>query len=312
MAIEDYFKGSSQAYGQLAGSLLAGRRKEDKKQAKKALLASVVMNTFGALQNQQKQSIIDGANDVKEKYSDIFSQNEQEFEAYATERALLKKYNDNPETFLNEEVAKIINNTDEAAAARVTWDNIDNEPNEELRKSMYAAHNSEKQKLVDRMEKLKLDPRATTKTFTAYNQKATDEYRAALALVEDDPTKKGLIKAAWNRIFKTKRDDGGELVTTNSDLLDLQENLRLAKENRTTFRALKDREITKRSLINPLFFKVEPLSGYSLVISIKSLSVPLKPIVSNIAASSTTTICPVIYGFSKLSYKTTSTILFCI
>ena len=57
MAIEDYFKGSSQAYGQLAGSLLAGRRKEDKKEAKRALLASVVMNTFGALQNRQKQNI---------------------------------------------------------------------------------------------------------------------------------------------------------------------------------------------------------------------------------------------------------------
>jgi len=255
MAIEDYFKGSSQAYGQLAGSLLAGRRKEDKKEAKRALLASAVMATFGALQNQQKQSIIDGANDVKEQYSDIFNQNNQEFEAYAPERALLKRYNDNPETFLNEEVAKIINNTDEAAAARVTWNDIDNEPDEELRKSMYAAHNSEKQKLIDRMEKLKLDPRATTKTSTEYNQKATDEYRAALALVENDPTKKGLIKAAWNRIFKTKRDDGGELVTTNSDLLDLQENLRLAKENRTTFRALKDREVVKRSLVNPLVFR---------------------------------------------------------
>ena len=257
MAIEDYFKGSSQAYGQLAGSLLAGRRKEDKKEAKRALLASTVMATFGALQNQQKQSIIDGSNDVKEQYNDIFNLNKSEFEAYSDERALLKKYN-NPQTresFLNEEVAKIINNTDEATAARVTWENIDNEPDEELRKSMYAAHNSEKQKLVDRMEKLKLDPRATTKTFTAYNQKATDEYRAALALVEDDPTKKGLIKAAWNRIFKTKRDDGGELVTTNSELLDLQENLRLAKENRTTFKDLKDREITKRSLVNPLVFR---------------------------------------------------------
>jgi len=257
MAIEDYFKGSSQAYGQLAGSLLAGRRKEDKKEAKRALLASTVMATFGALQNQQKQSIIDGSNDVKEQYNDIFNLNKSEFEAYSDERALLKKYN-NPQTresFLNEEVAKIINNTDEATAARVTWENIDNEPDEELRKSMYAAHNSEKQKLVDRMEKLKLDPRATTKTFTAYNQKATDEYRAALALVEDDPTKKGLIKAAWNRIFKTKRDDGGELVTTNSELLDLQENLRLAKENRTTFKDLKDREITKRSLITPLVFR---------------------------------------------------------
>jgi len=255
MAIEDYFKGSSQAYGQLAGSLLAGRRKEDKKEAKRALIASTVMASFGALQNQQKQSIIDGANDVKEQYSDIFNQNKQEFEAYSDERALLKRYNANPETFLNEEVAKIINNTDEATTARVTWNNVDKEPDEELRKFMYAAHNSEKQKLVDRMEKLKLDPRATTKTITEYNQRATDEYRAALALVEDDPTKKGLIKAAWNRIFKTKRDDGGELVTTNSELLDLQDALIKAKENRTTFKDLKDREVVKRSLIAPLVFK---------------------------------------------------------
>jgi len=257
MAIEDYFKGSSQAYGQLAGSLLAGRRKEDKKEAKRALIASTVMASFGALQNQQKQTIIDGANDVREKYDDIFNLNKSEFEAYSDERALLKKYN-NPQTresFLNEEVAKIINNTDEATAARVTWNDIDNEPDEELRKSMYAAHNSEKQKLVDRMEKLKLDPRATTKTFTQYNQRATDEYRAALALVEDDPTKKGLIRAAWNRIFKTKRNEEGELVTTNSDLLDLQDALVKAKENRTTFRDLKDREVVKRSLVNPLVFK---------------------------------------------------------
>tara|TARA_B110000459_G_scaffold107224_1_gene119053 strand:+ start:607 stop:2784 length:2178 start_codon:yes stop_codon:yes gene_type:complete len=258
MAIEDYFKGSSQAYGQVAGSLLAGRRKKDKKEAKRALIASTVMATFGALQNQQKQTIIDGVNDTNEKYNEIFNLNKSEFEAYAPERALLKRYNDSPETFLNEEVAKIINNTDEATAARVTWNDVDNEPDEELRKSMYAAHNSEKQKLKDRMEKLKLDPRATTKTSIAYNQKATDEYKAALALVEDDPTKKGLIKAAWNRIFKTERKDG-ELVTTNSDLLDLQENLKLAKDNRTTFRDLQDREITKKSLITPLVFKDKDL-----------------------------------------------------
>jgi hypothetical protein len=258
MAIEDYFKGSSQAYGQLAGSLLAGRRKKDKKEAKRALIASTVMATFGALQNQQKQTIIDGVNDTNEKYNEIFNLNKSEFEAYAPERALLKRYNDSPETFLNEEVAKIINNTDEATAARVTWNDVDKEPDEELRKSMYAAHNSEKQKLKDRMEKLKLDPRATTKSSTAYNQKATDEYKAALALVEDDPTKKGLIKAAWNRIFKTERKDG-ELVTTNSDLLDLQEKLKDAKDNRTSFRDLQDREVVKRSLITPLVFKDKDL-----------------------------------------------------
>ena len=42
MAIEDYFKGSSQAYGQLAGSLLAGRRKEDKKEKRRRLGALVI------------------------------------------------------------------------------------------------------------------------------------------------------------------------------------------------------------------------------------------------------------------------------
>jgi hypothetical protein len=270
MALEDYFKGSSQAYGEIAGSLLAGRRKEDRKEAQRALLASVVMNSFGALQNQQKQSIIDGVNDVNTKYKEIFNLNKSEFEAYDDERALLKKYN-NPqtrETFLNEEVAKIINNTDEATAARVTWENIDNEPDENLRKKMYAAHNAEKQKLIDRMEALKLDPRATTKTFEQFNQRATEEYKAALALVEDDPTKKGLIRAAWNRIFKRQEDPErlaklqeagidvrGDLVTTNAELIELQDALIKAKENRTTFRDLQDRKIVKRSLVNPLVFK---------------------------------------------------------
>ena len=134
MAIEDYFKGSSEAYGQLAGSLLAGNRKADKKRAKRALIASTVMATFGALQNQQKQTIIDNSNDVREKYGEIFNLNKSEFESFDEERKLLKDYNDNPETFLNDAVTKIIDNTDEAKETGVTYANKDNEP-EVLRKS---------------------------------------------------------------------------------------------------------------------------------------------------------------------------------
>ena len=271
MAIEDYFKGSSQAYGQLAGSLLAGRRKEDKKEAKRALLASVVMNTFGALQNQQKQNIIDGVNDVNTKYNEIFNLNKSEFEAYEDERALLKKYNDNKKTFLNEEVAKIIDNTDEAVTARVKWADVDNQPDENLRKSMYAAYNSEREKLINRMESLKLDPRATTKTFEKFNQRAAEEYKAALDLVEDDPTKKGLIRAAWNRIFKRQEDPErlkelqeagidvrGDLVTTNAELIELQDALIKAKENRTTFRDSLEDQIKVEKLYEPLVFKPKP------------------------------------------------------
>ncbi len=257
MAIEDYFKGSSQAYGQVAGSLLAGRRKEDKKEAKRALLASTVMATFGALQNQQKQTIIDGANDVKEQYSDIFSQNKSEFEAYEDDRALLKRYNANPETFLNDEVIKIIDKTDEAVAAGVTFANKDNEP-EELRKLLESSYNEERERLEKRMLDLKADKRVTTKTFEQFNQKAADEFKAALALVEDDPTKKGLIKAAWNRIFKTERNDEGELVTKNVELLDLQAALKNAKDNRTAFRDSIINQVAEEKLYEPLIFKSKP------------------------------------------------------
>ena len=290
MAIEDYFKGSSQAYGQLAGSLLAGRRKEDKKEAKRALIASTVMATFGALQNQQKQSIIDGSNDVKEKYSEIFNLNKSEFEAYAPERALLKRYNDNKETFLNEEVAKIIDNTDEAVTARVKWADVDNQPDENLKKSMYAAYNAEREKLINRMESLKVDPRATTKTVEKYNQRAIEEYKAAMALVEDDPTKKGLIKSAWNRIFKRQEDPErlkelqeagidvrGDLVTTNAELIDLQDALIKAKENRTTFRDSIEDQVKVEKLYEPLVFKpkTKDLSEvyYSVIPSLKQVFV---------------------------------------
>ena len=253
MAIEDYFKGSSQAYGQIAGSLLAGRKKKDKKQAKRALIASTVMAGFGALQNQQKQTIIDGVNDTNEKYGEIFKLNKSEFESFDEERKLLKEYNDNPETFLNDAVTKIIDSTDEAKEAGVTYGNKDNEP-EVLRKSLEASFNSERERLFKKMEALKADKRVTTRTFEQFNQKATDEYKAAMALVEDDPTKKGLIKAAWNRIFNTERNEEGELVTTNSDLLDLQGVLKTAKEERTTFRDSIENQVIEDKIYKPLNF----------------------------------------------------------
>ena len=75
MAQEDYLSGS--AFGQVAGSLLASNKKRAKKDRNKALLATVLFETLGALQKNQKQKIVDGANDVKDKYEDIFTNNEE-------------------------------------------------------------------------------------------------------------------------------------------------------------------------------------------------------------------------------------------
>ena len=90
MAQEDYLSGS--ASGQLAGTLLGQKRKRDRKDFQKALLASAIFESFGALQKQQKQTIIDNAENVKEKYSDIFNMNKAEYDSYASERDEVKRY----------------------------------------------------------------------------------------------------------------------------------------------------------------------------------------------------------------------------
>ena len=69
MAQEDYISGSQ--FGTLAGSLLASNKKRAKKDRNKALLATILFETLGALQKNQKQKIVDGANEVKDKYNDI-------------------------------------------------------------------------------------------------------------------------------------------------------------------------------------------------------------------------------------------------
>jgi hypothetical protein len=266
MAQEDYLSGSQ--FGQVAGSLLASKRKQDKKSFKKALLATALFEGVGALQKQQKQTIMDNAQDVKEKYNDIFTLNQAEFDSYSDERNLVKRYNDNQERFLNEEVAKIIDNTDEAVAARVKWADVDSQP-KELRDSMYEAYNDEREKLINKMEALKVDPRATTRTFAEFNRRAKDEYMAALKLVEDDPTKKGLMRAAWNRIFKTKVDEEtGELVSTNEKLLKLQKDLEDAKASRSTFRDQIENQVAVKHLYTPLVFKDKSKSDDELYAAI--------------------------------------------
>ena len=80
----DYLSGSE--FGQVAGALLARRDKQDKKQAKRALLASAVLEGLGALQRNQKQGVIDAINETNEKYSDIFEENKDIFISKNKER----------------------------------------------------------------------------------------------------------------------------------------------------------------------------------------------------------------------------------
>ena len=233
MAQEDYLSGSQ--FGQVAGSLLGQKRKRDKKDFRRALLASAIFEGFGALQRNMKQKIVDGANDVKDKYNDIFKINEEEYSGFAENRRRLQAYQKDRDTFLNQEAKSRIDNTDIAIETGVTFDNRKAE-HPVLQKSIMDAFNKERAEIKREMEILEQDPRATFRSFTSYNEKAKQEYLAALKAVEDDPTKQGLIKAAFNRIFKTERNKDGVLVTTNAEKLQLEKNLNDATTARNTFR----------------------------------------------------------------------------
>ncbi len=248
------FKPMSETFSKVAKSLLSSTGDSYKKDVYKGLGIQVIADGLKGAGTSLKQSVIDGAAEVQEKYNEIFQINEAEYKSFENERDRLKRYNENPETFLNEEAAKVINNTDEAIAARVTWSEVDEQP-EPIRNSMYAAFNDEREKIQRDMERLSVDPRATIRTFPKYNERARAEYEAALSLVKDDPTKKGLLRNLWNRAFKTKRTPDGELVTTNESLLKLQNDLKLAKENRSTFRDSIENQQVIEGLYTPLEFK---------------------------------------------------------
>jgi hypothetical protein len=264
----DYLSGSE--FGQVAGALLARRDKQDKKQAKRALLASAVLEGLGALQRNQKQDVIDAINETNEKYSDVFSTNKAEFDSYADERAEVEEYEKNKTVYLNNKTTEFINGTDEIVAARVKWEDVDNQPIE-LRDTMYAAWNKHREELQNKMEALAKDPRVTSVSFEQFNKLAKEEYLTAINLVKNDPTKKSLIAAAWNRIFKTKKDDGGELVTTNTELLDLQDALDTAKTNRTTFRDTIEKQVVEKQLYEPLIFKPKPQNKNAIYVEVVPL-----------------------------------------
>ena len=129
------FKPMSETYGKIAKSLLSSTNDSYKKDVYKGIGLQVIADGLKGVGASLKQGVLDGANDVKEEYANIFQTNQAEYESFKNERDRLKRYNENKETFLNEEAAKVINNTDEAVAARVTWSEVDEQP-ENIRNAM--------------------------------------------------------------------------------------------------------------------------------------------------------------------------------
>ena len=217
MAIEDYLKGSSRAYGQLAGSLLAGRKKEEKEKGVRTLIATTILETFGAFQDQQKQTIIDNTNAVNEKYQDIFDNNEEIYNKKRGARADFLAYKENPNDYIETKAAQLFNQDLDLQA------NLGTNPYSQISRADLTPESY--QDAMEFLEEKRTEAKkyieaqagnaaVTTQTFTKFNKAAKEEYQAALAAVKDDPYKQGLIRSAFSKIFGTGEEKKAKLLTT--------------------------------------------------------------------------------------------------
>ena len=225
----DYLSGSE--FGQVAGALLARRDKQDKKQAKRALLASAVLEGLGALQRNQKQGVIDSINETNEKYADVFKINEEEYTNF--NRKEVDEYIKSPTNFLNRKAIEKFNTSDFAINNGITYQNR-NDESKEIQKGILETIDNYKKEIKQEYDILKDNPMYTAKNFIEYNKKAKEEYLAAINLIKDDPTRKNLVKAAFNKIFGTAPD--GTKRFGMAEKAELEKTLDTATKERTTFR----------------------------------------------------------------------------
>lgn len=223
MAQEDYLSGSQ--FGQVAGSLLGQKRKRDKKDFRRALLASVIFEGFGALQKNMKQKIVDGANDVKDKYTDIFQNNQVLYELQSKNRGKYQSYLEDKDAYLQKEAIRLFNEHPNSQAEGIQYSDIRG-LNPESKKHAMAEYNRLRTEAEEKIMALGKNPAVSIATPTQYNAAAKAEYKAALAQVEDDPYKQGLIKSAFAKIFGTGAKTQGDLA----DELDKAKRARIARE----------------------------------------------------------------------------------
>ena len=63
------------------------------------------------------------------------------------------------------------------------------------------------------------DEAITMPTFTKYNAKAKNAYQAAIEEIKNDPTKKGLVRAAWLKVFGRDKDGNPRFGLVHQDKL---------------------------------------------------------------------------------------------
>lgn len=189
----------SSKVGQLAGAILARRKQTTSDEKKKAIGATILLETLNAFKNREKQNLIEETNNFKQEADLILKDYEERYNQNNNTRNEINLFNSvNRENFLNKKIIDNYNTSDFRRTIGKSYDEM--EANPALREQLFEWGNKEKERLIEYYNKVQEDP-FVTHTFSSLSKPVLDELNAKIDSLEDDPTKRSLLLKGLNKIF---------------------------------------------------------------------------------------------------------------
>ena len=237
MAQQDYLSKAGGQFGTLAGSILSDRRRRKKKDAITALAISAFVETLGAKNRQLDQELKDSLEEVNFNYANLFEENKELYNLKEEDRNNYRSYLDNKEEYLHNEAVKLFNSnrnlqTELGSLSPYSEVNQEKMDPESYKAAIKVYEAFRRQAEADILERGK-NPGVSIATYSEFKKPLMDEYKAALAQVKDDPTKKGALRNWWNKAFG--EDKEGNKRFGMVEVAELENNLanaRRIRENR--------------------------------------------------------------------------------
>ena len=203
--MDEFEKFGGGQFGQVAGALLARKGTQDRKQFQNALKASLALNIFAGLKNNQNQQYLKEKEDIKEEYERLTKGNREVWDLGQADREALRKYEKGgleKQEYLTQYAVRKYNTSPFAIKHQIF---VDDKGLVTSKKNMgqYVSPiiTQYKEAEAERMENLKVNPTYTAKTFDEFNEDTLNEMQVKLEALENDPTKRSLFKKALNKIF---------------------------------------------------------------------------------------------------------------
>lgn len=227
MAQEDYL--SQSAFGTAAGGLLSRKDDLEEKDFYKLVMLSSIEQVLKGLQIKQKKDTLTAVNEINDNYKDIFTNNQEVYNLQSKNRAEYQNYLEDKNAYLDAKEIELFNKDPNVRSENISYGDINNLDPESKKHALQVAANFRKQ-AEERIVKLGENPAVNIPTFTQFNQLAKNEGKAALAVVQDDPAKQSLTRAALNKVFGYGAGDQAAL----SKALEDAQNLRLEQDKKVS------------------------------------------------------------------------------